>query len=638
MKMAFSKPSAWLAGWLSLCIFLPGFNPGLFAQSANPDNHCRKFIASAYHLASDQTLILQEDLFLYCKGDVRIDGKIRGQKIENSNADGQNLSIRAEGDIIINGDIWLSDGGDGQMVPVTTTPHAPLLISNVLGSRLYTGKTFKLDICNGGKGGSLILEGRRIIIRGKIRVGNGGNGVASGNGGDGGDFFLESQRLLGNSSLLAGNGGNGGEGTSWSPSGGDGGNGGQINLFTCADGNAGTNGNNSIPAVLIPPMPAQPAQNGTDGGVGGTDNDGIACNGGKGGDGGNSSVIGLGGGHGGMGGNGGQATNTTAGGDAAGGNGGDGGKGGNATVSLAGGNGGKGGNGGNGIGANGVTGGTCAAAKGGAGNGGKGGNGGNGGNGTAGVFAGNGGNGGNGGTGTGGNAGTCIALSCSTPTGGVGTGGAAGTGGTHGTGIIGLGVSDGTNGTNGTQTNGSSGTCTLPIELLHFQASKNATQVQLNWSTATETNNDYMAVERSADGVHFIEIGRRKGQGTTTETQYYTLVDEHPLQGNNYYRLRQVDFDQTTDHSKVIALHFERGQVLSLFPNPAHDKVFLQTPLNLSAGQVYLLDALGKKFAPVLEGAMGWYELTLPNHLPKGHYWVIIQHEKEVLQTLLIKE
>jgi len=627
MKMAFSKPNAWLAVWLSLCIFLPGLNPGLFAQSTDPTTCYRKFVPSSFHLPADQTLILQEDLFLYCKGDVIIDGKIRGQKIENSNADGQNLSIRAEGDIIINGNIWLSDGGDGQMVPLASKPYAPLLISNVLSSRLYTGKTIKLETCDGGKGGSLVLEGRRIIIRGEIRVGNGGAGIAGGNGGNGGHFFLRANQLTSRQPLNAGNGSKGGDGTiTLHANGGNGGDGGRIDLFACTNGSNGMNGANG--------------GNGTAGGDGTADNDGIACNGGNGGDGGNGTVS-VGGGNGGIGGNGGQATNTVAGGSALGGHGGNGGKGGSSTlISLGGGNGGNGGNGGAGIGANGAMGGTCTAANGGAGTGGAGGNGGNGGSSTViGVAGGAGGNAGNGGNGTGGNAGTCIAVSCSTPSGGIGTGGAAGAIGIGGTGLIGiLNGANGTAGSPGSSTNGTNGTCTLPIELLHFQASKNATQVHLKWSTATETNNDYMAVERSADGVHFIEIGRRKGQGTTAETQYYTLVDEHPLQGNNYYRLRQVDFDQTTDHSKVIALHFERGQVLSLFPNPARDKVFLQTPLNLSAGQVYLLDALGKKFAPVLEGAMGWYELTLPNHLPKGHYWVIIQHEKEVLQTLLIKE
>lgn len=355
MKMAFSKPSTWLAVWLSLCVFLPGFNPGLFAQSANPDKHRHNFIASSYHLPSDQTLILQEDLFLYCKGDVRIDGKIRGQKIENSNADGQNLSIRAEGDIIINGDIWLSDGGDGQMVPVTTTPHAPLLISNVLGSRLYTGKTFKLDICNGGKGGSLFLEGRRIIIRGEIRVGNGGAGIAGGRGGDGGNFLLFSLEVISKNSFKAGHGGNGGSGENIAQNGGDGGSGGQICLLSCTLGMNGTDGaNGGVLAV---------AGNGTDGGNGGSDNDGLACQGGNGGKGGNASLVGAGG-KGGNGGAGGSATNMMVGGIAQGGNGGYGGNGGNSTVG-SGGNGGNGGNGGAGVGANGGNGGTCVEANGG---------------------------------------------------------------------------------------------------------------------------------------------------------------------------------------------------------------------------------------------------------------------------------
>lgn len=627
MRTTMLKQSSWLVALAGLWIFLPGFHYNVLAQSIKHPAHCRKFVTSSYHLTADQTLLLQEDLSLYSKGDVRIDGDILGQKIKNSNADGQNLSIHADGDIIINGNIWLSDGGEGQMVPLTPALASPLLISNALVSKMYSGKKFHLEMRDGGKGGGLILEGRRIIIRGKIRVGNGGNGVAGGNGGDGGKFLLESQLLLSSYYLKAGNGGNGGNSTPSASESGNGGDGGRIDLFTCVDGTAGVNGN-STSIITVP------AQSGTDGGTGGTDNDGVACHGGKGGDGGNSTIS-LGGGNGGMGGNGGQATNTLTGGSALGGNGGNGGKGGNSTLGL-GGAGGKGGNGGNGIGANGSIGGTCTAANGGNGSGGSGGNGGNGGDSGGISIGGGGGNGGNGGVGTGGNAGSCIAVSCSTPSGGVGTGGTAGTGGTRGTGVT-LGM-NGSTGTPGTATNGSSGSCTLPIELLHFQATKNATQVQLTWSTATEINNDYMAIERSADGSHFIELGRIKGKGTTNETQHYNFTDENPLQGNNYYRLRQVDYDQTTDHSKVIALHFDRGQVLSLFPNPAREKVYLQTPLNLSAGKVYLLDALGKKFTPALEGATGWYELTLPNHLPKGHYWVIIQNEKEVMQTLLIKE
>ncbi|MCB0557000.1 MAG: hypothetical protein KDD02_25860, partial [Phaeodactylibacter sp.] len=81
----------------------------------------------------------------------------------------------------------------------------------------------------------------------------------------------------------------------------------------------------------------------------------------------------------------------------------------------------------------------------------------------------------------------------------------------------------------------------LPIHLLSFTGKAQASTIELQWATATEQNNDYMAVERSADGKVFDEIGRVPGHGTTLEPQSYTLTDRRPLPGINYYRLRQVD-------------------------------------------------------------------------------------------------
>ncbi len=114
----------------------------------------------------------------------------------------------------------------------------------------------------------------------------------------------------------------------------------------------------------------------------------------------------------------------------------------------------------------------------------------------------------------------------------------------------------------------------LPIELLYFDAKPEGRTVLITWGTATEYNNDYMAVERSANGRNWQEIGRVSGAGTTTTPQHYRLVDEKPLQGINYYRLKQVDFDGNFEYHKVVALSFEHTSHSSretppkVFPNP----------------------------------------------------------------------
>jgi hypothetical protein len=116
------------------------------------------------------------------------------------------------------------------------------------------------------------------------------------------------------------------------------------------------------------------------------------------------------------------------------------------------------------------------------------------------------------------------------------------------------------NSTNGTYNdNGGAynGAGPLPIELLSFTGKPLDATIQLHWETASETENAYMAVERSRDGIHFQEIGQRKGAGTTTLRQVYTLVDATPLFGINYYRLRQVDRDGKPTYHPMIAVDFE---------------------------------------------------------------------------------
>ncbi|WP_367388018.1 hypothetical protein [Lewinella sp. LCG006] len=96
----------------------------------------------------------------------------------------------------------------------------------------------------------------------------------------------------------------------------------------------------------------------------------------------------------------------------------------------------------------------------------------------------------------------------------------------------------------------------LPVELLTFTGMPMAKSVMLKWQTATEVNNDFMAVERSTDARTFTEIGRVAGAGNSNTILPYELEDEQPARGVNYYRLRQVDTDGTTAFSNVIAVRY----------------------------------------------------------------------------------
>jgi hypothetical protein len=94
----------------------------------------------------------------------------------------------------------------------------------------------------------------------------------------------------------------------------------------------------------------------------------------------------------------------------------------------------------------------------------------------------------------------------------------------------------------------------LPIELMEWKAELKGTYVQLNWSTASENNNHLFNVQRSADGITWETISTIVGAGNSTQTMYYTEIDENPLQTIAYYRLQQVDFDGVYSYSPIIAI------------------------------------------------------------------------------------
>lgn len=56
--------------------------------------------------------------------------------------------------------------------------------------------------------------------------------------------------------------------------------------------------------------------------------------------------------------------------------------------------------------------------------------------------------------------------------------------------------------------------------------------------------------------MNFSKIASFPGSGNSYSDKTYMYYDTHPLRGNNYYRLRQVDFDGTETISKITSCAF----------------------------------------------------------------------------------
>lgn len=100
----------------------------------------------------------------------------------------------------------------------------------------------------------------------------------------------------------------------------------------------------------------------------------------------------------------------------------------------------------------------------------------------------------------------------------------------------------------------------LPISLVSFEGHEIDRGVELKWTTATETNNDYFTISRSKDGEMWENLGRVSGAGTSLSQTDYSLVDMSPYGGINYYRLTQTDFDGMEREEGVVVVNLERSK------------------------------------------------------------------------------
>ena len=113
----------------------------------------------------------------------------------------------------------------------------------------------------------------------------------------------------------------------------------------------------------------------------------------------------------------------------------------------------------------------------------------------------------------------------------------------------------------------------LPIELLDFSATlQSDNTVRLDWTTASEINNDHFEIQRSENGDHWDTIGTIEGQGNSPNISRYSFNDQQPLDGRSYYRLKQVDIDGKFTYSKIESVRLE-PEVFHIYPNPAAEYI-----------------------------------------------------------------
>ncbi|MBK8416283.1 MAG: T9SS type A sorting domain-containing protein [Bacteroidetes bacterium] len=149
--------------------------------------------------------------------------------------------------------------------------------------------------------------------------------------------------------------------------------------------------------------------------------------------------------------------------------------------------------------------------------------------------------------------------------------------------------------------------------------------MKCEWTTASEVNNDFFEVRRSADGQNFETIGLVDGTGSTSSYSNYNFIDAMPLQGLNYYRLRQNDFDGNFEYSEIVKVEVA-SEIYSVFPNPVKEKYYLKLDEADKSGMqiIQLHNALGET---VLSRRVGENEKSVEldrGSFPAGSYFLSV--------------
>ncbi|OGU71412.1 MAG: hypothetical protein A2V93_00170 [Ignavibacteria bacterium RBG_16_34_14] len=177
---------------------------------------------------------------------------------------------------------------------------------------------------------------------------------------------------------------------------------------------------------------------------------------------------------------------------------------------------------------------------------------------------------------------------------------------------------------------------TVPVELTSFNVNIVGNQIVLNWITATETNNKGFEIERKFKNNEWETIGFIIGKGTTTEIQSYNFKDSYndiSYSGRVLYRLKQIDFDGSFEHSKIIYADVDfTPQTYNLsqnYPNPFNPVTNIKYSIPIeSEVKIVVMNSLGQEIAELVNGNQneGFYEISWnADEFASGVYFYIME-------------
>ncbi len=168
----------------------------------------------------------------------------------------------------------------------------------------------------------------------------------------------------------------------------------------------------------------------------------------------------------------------------------------------------------------------------------------------------------------------------------------------------------------------------LPVKLIYFNVKAEGKKAHLSWQTATEQNSDRFDIERRVDGLYFEKIGWVKAAGNSTSHIDYSYFDLNPKKGLNYYRLKEVDIDNSLQYSEIRSARFEEDMPFRLYNNPTNGSD-LKLTINVLPSVLSVFDASGRKVKEI-NITSGSHSLSVAG-LAVGTYLAVLNKDGKVI-------
>lgn len=185
--------------------------------------------------------------------------------------------------------------------------------------------------------------------------------------------------------------------------------------------------------------------------------------------------------------------------------------------------------------------------------------------------------------------------------------------------------------------NCSGGACNLlSVSPDNFRATQLPKAVELEWSALPENNYLDFEVEKSADALSFSSIAVVEGDPVASEVIEYKVLDDDPLYGMSYYRLKSTNTANEVAFSPIVAVERDLPTVpCVVYPNPAHQIATVQLSASVEFLQIEVLDIWGRSH--LLKSRTHSHQLTWDTSvLPAGYYTIIVTTPNQTLYRSLI--